>query len=227
LRGIPRAVAAIAVGLLVSARAPVLSAAERASDPSRACPCEASPEPHARLHDGFFVRAEAGLALLQASVSAPSRSRVRALGQASTLALGGTPARGLVVGGVLWASRLDPSFVEGGRQITPDDDSVKVTLARVGPFVSFYPDPRRGFHADASLALVLGSESNEKGKPLEPGFWGPGISFGIGHDWFIAQQFSLGVVSRAVFTRISRDSAAGPERWRTAGFELALSYTYH
>src|SRR5512147_287617 len=75
----------------------------------------------ARTHDGFYARSAPGLALLWAHVDGaagvPRRSGVRGVGQSGELALGGTPVRGLVVGGTLWTVRIDPVFIEGGRHV--------------------------------------------------------------------------------------------------------------
>lgn len=221
------------LGLALSLLAPSVAhargpATTAGSAPDEPCPC---PGPGARRHDGFFVRAEASAALLRASVrgalDAPGRSAAEGIGQASAVRVGMTPARGLVLGASLWAARIDPAFVEDGVRVVPDDDSVKWTVARVGPFASFYPDPRRGFHADLALSLVLSVESDTKGKPLEPGAAGPGFSVSVGHDWFVGAELSLGVFARAAFARTSRQRDGARERTLSEVLELGVAYTYH
>jgi hypothetical protein len=187
-------------------------------------------EPGDRLHDGFFLRAETGVVLLRAGVDdalVPGRTAIRGVGQSSAVSVGGTPWPGVVVGGSLWASRIDPTFTEGGVRIAPDDDSVKWTLLRVGPFLSFYPSPHSGFHADAALALALAVESDSKGKPIEPGAAGPSLTLGLGQEWFVSSELSLGLAARVAFTRVSRESEGRREHVTAELAELALSYTYH
>jgi hypothetical protein len=188
-------------------------------------------EPNQRLHDGFFFRAETGVVWLRAGVrdalGPPGRTGLRGVGQSTTISVGGTPWPGLVVGGSLWASRIDPSFIESGVRRVPDDDSVKWTLARVGPFVSFYPRPRAGFHADLALSIALAVESDEKGEPIEPGAAGPGLAVGLGHDWFVSSQLSLGLFGRVALIRVSRESDGREERTLGELLELGISYTYH
>src|ERR1041384_5058002 len=99
-------------------------------------------KPGERTHDGFFVGVRAGVALLfghEETIPAvpPFRTSLRGVGQSAEIAVGGTPRPGLVIGGSLWTARIDPTFVEGGRTVTPDDDSVKVTTARIGPFLDW------------------------------------------------------------------------------------------
>jgi hypothetical protein len=191
--------------------------------------CEAAPG--ARLHDGFFARSESGIAVLLATVSdsggPPFRSRVRGVGQGASISIGGTPAPGLVLGGTLWTSRIDPVFVEDGRDVAPDDDSVKLTLLRVGPLVDWYPHPDRGFHALAALALTVQFETDTKGNPLLPAAFGASLSTGAGHEWFLSSELSLGILGRVAFGHVNRAAADGHERMLFVIPELALSATYH
>jgi hypothetical protein len=194
---------------------------------ARSGECPATP----RLHDGFFARVETGLTLFRARARQPSafpeRTAIRALGQSTTLAAGATPVAGLVLAGSLWAARLDPTFYEHGQSRAPDDDSVKLTWARLAALVSYYPDPRRGFHVDASAGVALAVESDEKGNPREPGFAGPSAALALGQDWFVSSELSLGVSARATFSRVARSHEGQPEFLRPEMLELSFAYTYH
>ncbi len=210
---------------LTATAAPAFGRGPEAAAPSSEC------APQERLHDGFFARVETGLALFRARARQPSafpeRTAIRGLGQSTTLAVGSTPAPGLVVAGSLWAARLDPTFYEHGQSRAPDDDSVKLTWARLAALVSYYPDPRRGFHVDASAGLALAVESDEKGNPLEPGFAGPSAALSLGHDWFVSTELSLGVSARATFSRVARSHDGQRESLRPEMLELSFAYTYH
>lgn len=198
--------------------------------PAAPLPCRPS-DGGAYRHDGFLLRSAPGLALLWATVSGsagPSRrTGVRGVGVSSSLELGGTPARGVVVGGTLWTGRLDPVFIEGGKRVSSDDDSVKLTELRVGPFVDFYPRPERGFHASAAVTWVVEFESDVKGNAIQPGWYGASLATAIGHEWFIASEVSLGLLVRFAFGSLGRSSSAGSERLTFIAPELALTATYH
>ncbi len=201
----------------------VASGAENAPDPC-------APAAGARTHDGFFARSSPGLALLWAHVEgswSPHRSGIRAIGQGGELALGGTPAPGLVLGGSVWTGRLDPVFIEGGRPVSPDDDSVKLTQLRVGPFLDYYPDPRGGFHALIVMALVVSIESDTKGDAIEPLAYGWSLATGAGYEWFVSSEMSLGFLGRFAFGGVGRSVRGSPERTLFVVPELALSATYH
>jgi hypothetical protein len=186
------------------------------------------PVPGARFHDGFFARSESGIAVLSAFVSGGgTRSSVRGIGQSASLSLGGTPLQGLVLGGTLWTARIDPVFVEDGKDVAPDDDSVKVTLLRIGPLVDWYPHPGRGFHALAAAALTLQVETDTKGNPLVPAAYGASLSTGAGHEWFLSSELSLGILGRVAFGGLSRAASGGTERSLFVIPELSLTVTYH
>lgn len=172
-----------------------------------------------------------GLAFLWAHVEGaagePHRSGIRGIGQSGELSAGGTPFRGLVVGGSLWTARIDPVFIESGHTVSPDDDSVKWTALRVGPFVDFYPDEARGFHATAALGLIVQFESDTKGDPIEPLAYGMSLATGAGYEWFVLSDVSLGFVGRFALGVVARSGRGVDETTLFVVPELALSATYH
>jgi hypothetical protein len=188
-------------------------------------------DPGARRHDGFFARSDAGLAFLWANVSGsgapPNRTGIRGLGQSASISIGGTPKPGLVVGGTMWTARIDPSFIENGKTVTPDDDSVKVTMLRVGPFLDWYPDPSRGFHAQLAAAFTAQVETNEKGDAIKPAAVGASLAVGAGHEWFILDEISIGLLGRVAFGRVVREPSHGEEHMLWLVPELAFTATYH
>lgn len=196
--------------------------------PPAPCPPDDS---GAYQHDGFFLRSAPGLALFRAivtgSVQAPRRTSVDGVGASSSLELGGTPSRGLVVGGSVWTARLDPVFVEDGKRVSSDDDSVKLTELRVGPFVDFYPRPQRGFHASVGLSLVVQFESDTKGDAIRPVWYGASLATGVGHEWFIAGEVSLGFLARFALGSLRRSAGGVTETLTFVAPELALTATYH
>lgn len=201
---------------------------DRASSPGYGiCPVD----PGARLHDGFFARSEAGLALLEASVSDsgqhPRRSRIRAIGQSAAISIGATPASGLVVGLSIWTAILDPSFVEDGRTVVPDDNSVKLTLLRVGPMLDWYPNPRRGYHVFGSTGFAVQIEHDTKGNPIYPVPLGVTASTGTGYEWFVSDELSLGLLGRFAFGWLTHTPSSTPERMLFVSPELALGATFH
>jgi hypothetical protein len=219
----------LALGLVALVTPQPLSgdAGQRAPLPESVCLKDAGD----RRHDGFFARSEPGIAFLTAHVddrgASPRRSGVRGVGQSAAVSLGGTPLPGLVVGGTLWTARIDPVFTEDGVRVSSNDDSVKLTMLRLGPFLDWYPDERAGFHALANLTFDIHVESDEKGDAREPAAFGGSFGLGAGHEWFLASSFSLGAVARLAMGASGRAAPGGLERTLYAVPELLLTATYH
>jgi hypothetical protein len=220
----------VAVAFFGRAHAEPSSSGARSTTAGALTPCTDVAAPGDYEHDGFYLKGDLGLAFLSELVDAPGsptgRTRIRGFGESSVISIGGTPLRGLVLGGTIWTARISPSFVQRGKVVSPDDDSVKETLARFGPFVDFYPDPSRGFHTQAAVLLAIQVESDTKGNLSRPAAIGVAAAFGAGYDWFVSKQFSLGFIARLTFGYSSRTVGGSSERslWETP--EVALSYTY-
>jgi hypothetical protein len=213
----------------VAALSDVVHATPSGAPSPATAPCTCAPDPTARLHDGFFARADAGLSGFVAGVSgsASGRTRIYGIGQSGSIWIGGTPLPGLVVGGSLWTALIDPSFVEKGALISPDDDSVKLTLGRLGPFFDWYPNPRRGFHVQATIGLSVQVESDTKGHPIKPPGVGGAGAFALGYEWFLGNQFSMGLAARVAFGAVARSPSTGEERTFFEIPELAVTSTFH
>lgn len=206
---------------------PALDPAARAQTKRPELPCP-DVDPGKHLHDGFFARSDTGLAFYRARVSgSSSRTGIRGLGQSAGISVGGTPERGLVVGGTVWTAIIDPVFVERGRTVTPDDDSVKITLLRLGPFLDWYPDPARGFHTQAAASFTAQVETDVKGNALEPAALGAALSVGTGYEWFVSSELSLGLLGRLALGRVVRTPPEGEQDMLWLVPELALAATYH
>jgi hypothetical protein len=196
-----------------------------------AAPAPCRPHDGAYRHDGFFLRSAPGIAVLRAivsgSVGTSRRTGVDGFGPSSSLEVGGTPARGLVVGGNLWTAQLDPVFVENGRRVSSDDDSVKLTQLRIGPFLDFYPRPERGLHVSATASLLVEFESDTKGDAIRPLWYGAAFATAVGHEWFIAEEASLGILARFALGSLRRSYGGATETLTFIAPELALTATYH
>jgi hypothetical protein len=123
------------------------------------------------------------------SFSGPSvdgDASVSGLGSIGALALGGTPADGLVIGGLLRFA---------GATGTLETDTLEVrnatgALALLGVFVDWYPDPGDGWHVGGTAGP--GFVSLDSHLPEAGGVAFAGAVFG-GYDWWIGPEWSLGL----------------------------------
>jgi hypothetical protein len=144
-------------------------------------------DPTVRNHDGFYLRMGLGVGPL---VSAQASG----LGIPSELAFGGTPAPGLVLAvGNSGVAFPNPEDERGAGQLA---------FNAWGPLVDYYPDPRLGLHVQVSALFVYGLSSR---KDDVEAAYGPGwgAMLGGGYEWWIAEQWSLGVVLRANYYAVT------------------------
>jgi len=168
------------------------------------------------VHDGFYLRLGAGATYAIDSAESscvPERTPCTAAlvatlaspGIATEVALGGTISDGLVIGGGVFSHilfGLTSSEAELGGQAVAGAELNRVVFVLYGAFADYYFDPRGGFHVQGSLGLgtvLSGSGQLEDGRTIAGSHTatGPGLMVGLGYEWWIAGQWSAGLVLRA------------------------------
>jgi hypothetical protein len=153
------------------------------------------------VHDGFYLRVGAGLGLGFASVSTDSGvSKDFAVGGAGlglNCWIGGTPWRGVSIGGLISYHGLHDGHTEVDGNET--DEPIDMGLGMLGFFIDTFPDAQRGLHLGASLGLAgLRSEARSDAlnePPLSAHDYsagGLGFSGWIGYMGFVGPEWSLG-----------------------------------
>jgi hypothetical protein len=183
------------------------------------------------VHDGFFARLAVGPGLFRAGTGSSSDTRHFSGGAVSgELALGGTLGAGFVLGGSVLVNRVfalssKDDVIDGDE---PSLDGVSFTLDVLGMFADFYPDPKSGldFH------LFLGTGVLATTRPGNPGVDDPSglvVSGGVGYDWFVAEQFSLGVHARLTAGTLNVVESVGSSTTSVTTLVPALlaAGTYH
>jgi hypothetical protein len=188
------------------------------------------------FHDGFYFRGSIGVGTLafdqQSDWGPVPDGRVTGPGTASDLMLGGTPARGLVVGGALLATHApDPEF-EGNRlAVEPSTDA---SWFVIGPFVDFFFTPNKGFHlgAAAGPSAIWYRDLDPDSSDGREAYRGVGVAAWAGYDAWISSNWSIGGYLRAMAAWTTRqvDYSGSPlVDERANGRSLALLFTalYH
>ncbi|MEZ4372486.1 MAG: hypothetical protein R3B07_16795 [Polyangiaceae bacterium] len=151
-------------------------------------------------HDGFYFSAAVGAGYLSSSVdddfAGTSDPSLSGFGFAAMLLFGGTPAPGLVVGGGSMGGHFPtPEVEQGGAKFDSQDD---LALSLTGAFVDYYFNPKSGFHALGMLGFAALSPGGDA--DLATGW---GAALGVGHDWFVSEEWSLGVMGRLQYLSTS------------------------
>jgi hypothetical protein len=198
---------------------PIAAAQEPAEEPAEALssapglsgPVGLPPDEGARVHDGFYFRSAVGFAVMDERLESKDlaaggsvEARNRGIASVSDIAIGGTVAPGWVIGGGIFTADLVASTyrASGSSASVPpselDPGLRNVTL--VGPFVDFYPEVRGGFHVRGALGVstltpqVFGHPGTQRSEYLA---LGGGLMLGVGYDWWVADEWSIGVMSQA------------------------------
>jgi hypothetical protein len=183
------------------------------------------------VHDGFYLRVSAGLGGGHASISSDDRGvpsfDVGGAGMALNLWIGGTPWRGVAIGGMAALHGIGESHTEvEGRET---DEGMDAGTLLIGPFIDVFPDPQRGLHFGGSLALAgLGAAADSQALEdeldvVDYNGGGLGASAWVGYMGFVGPEWSMGGLLQltAFATGEKKD---GVER-RGSGYELSLSFS--
>jgi hypothetical protein len=169
-----------------------------------AAPAGAEP----RTHDGFYLRLALGIGGLRMDRTVEVETELapdRELVDDSTieggaghfeLTLGGTPARGLVIGGsVLTHSVSEVDIDREAGEDVPLDSPLHFSLW--GVTLDYFPDANGGFHFGGTAGIAVAFAQLPDEYDFEGiGGAGLGLSLGIGYDWWVADEWSLGMLGR-------------------------------
>jgi hypothetical protein len=187
-------------------------------------------------HDGFFLRVAVGGAYSWGSGSVytegdtlEGRFDLGGGGLTLQLAMGGTLANGLVVGGLIHsASAWSPTYeFEHGPVIEGGSAGQGV----LGPFVDYYFDPEAGFHVQfaAPLALVILEQEPERRFPTEnvQSVYALGAMVGTGYEFFVGPELAMGLLVAFHFTTGNLAGRNTRGDIVTTGLGALLSVTHH
>jgi hypothetical protein len=149
------------------------------------------------------------------------------------LAMGFTPGPGIVVGVGAYTVTI-PKPTLSMKDTTTGDYEYRVSqLSVIGPLVDWYFNPTGGFHAQASPGVATyvagAAEPKLEGAQAQAhtsvGF---GFMLGVGYEWWIGQQWSMGLLGRFVYGTTKGNDDRGVQ-WSHASYAPAvlISATYH
>jgi hypothetical protein len=201
-------------------------------------------------HDGFYAHFGLGFsgysdALKSDEVTPPGGGAettvegvVTGFATVSEVAVGGTIGTGFVLGLGLWSTTaLTTTFTPVDDDDLPAGVGVPEEFARpenfviVGPFIDWFFNPRRGVHFQAALGLATLSGINTESPRLRDRdtAFGGGLMLGLGHEWWVAGNWGVGVLGRLTAGIVTEEDDAGA-RWNHLVFafpSMLFTATYH
>jgi hypothetical protein len=188
------------------------------------------------LHDGFYLRfALGGGGFAAKGGLEPSSTygeyKISGGGIAMDLAIGGSPVPGLTIGGEYLFQQAVKPHVEY-RSISGEGQN-NLNFGLLGPFIDWYPNPEGGFHVGATLGLAFLGVSNQDGSTTRNSdgstntITGGGGALGIGYDFWVSRQLSLGILGKFFGASLSKDHSGLNEKYTVSGGSLLFSILYH
>jgi hypothetical protein len=186
------------------------------------------------VHDGLYLRISTGVGAYNERIDRPGQeSHVSVTGLAYTgdIAFGVAIQRGVVVGAGFWSTTVLASSTRSfNDEVTTSSAAQNPTSWVAGPWLDYYFDPRRGLHVPAALGFAVIDGLEVEGARLSrnnPAF-GAGLLLGLGYEWWIAEQCSLGIVARATAIAAVNKAEDGRSWFHLAGTapSILLSVSY-
>jgi hypothetical protein len=141
--------------------------------------------------------------------------------------IGGTLAPGLVLGGGLWVTPGLKFHNEIHGETTDLEDDYDLAFTHFGPFVDYYFDPKQGFHAMAAVGFAKLTLDDRSGLSSSTDASGYALTLGIGQDFWIGKQWSVGVLGRLTYAILNESPDNETADHRVIAPALLASFTYH
>ena len=180
----------------------------------------------AHLHDGFYTRL--GLGIGHISGTSENDSKINGWGVAPDIWIGGSPIPGLAIGATFsGVSAVNPhaditAADSGGRGPVSGDARGTLTYSIFGLFADYYPAPTGGLHFMGGVNYSVFQFKPEGGDGLDPAS-GFGLFGGLGYEWWIGNEWSVGPVARLHWASVS--DAGGSTSVLSPVF--LVGFTYH
>lgn len=175
-----------------------------------------------KTHDGFYLQLNAGLGYLSSSAEAAG-TKVTYSGVTipSSLLIGGTVGP-LVIGGAFFGDYApSPSASVNGSAAMSFTD-VTMTLIGIGMFADYYVDPHGGLHFQPFVGWG-GLNTSYKGNSGGSDPTGLVLALGGGYDWWVGDEWSIGVMGRLAYAPLSLNSVS----YNTIAPAILATFTYH
>lgn len=181
---------------------------------------EDKPPPAPETRDGFFLGFHPGASYMILK-GRDNDAKYTGVGVGLDVLIGGAPFEGFTIGGIIGGATFPSPKYSG-----PDADlvtSVDLNLFRVGAFLDYYTDPDSGFHLMAELGYGQVDTSGSKTSSATLG--GVFVAGGLGYDWWVSDNWSLGLLGRFGFGA-TEHSQSGTKQWLMLP-ALNFTATYH
>jgi outer membrane autotransporter protein len=183
-------------------------------------------------HDGFFLRMGLNVGPLKSTQKLEFNgeqfgedAKISGLTSGFDLMLGGTPVDGLVIGGALIATNSsDPTVESGGVERTANGSFI---FGGIGVFANYYLDPAEGLHFQGLLGFGSLDFVNENGSSAGNDPTGTFVGLGVGYDFWVSDEWSIGPVGRVLYGSFSTEEASSKLSYSYLYPSVGIAFTLH
>lgn len=185
----------------------------------------ASAQAEPKTHDGFYLQADLGVGYLSSSEEAgPAKTTYSGITTPFAFLLGGTVGPVVIGGGFFGDRAASPkaTYEAPGVSGSQDLNDVTLTLIGIGMFADIYPDVHKGLHIQPFLGWG-GLDASVNGNSGGSDPTGLVTAIGVGYDWWVGDQWSIGVMGRFAYAPLKLNDAS----FNTIAPALLATFTYH
>ncbi|MCE9672217.1 hypothetical protein LY474_30870 [Myxococcus stipitatus] len=182
-------------------------------------------DPGVHTHDGFYLRGQFGLGYTRAE-AADVDLAIKGISGSLDLEVGYAVFTNFIIYGKLFGSSVtNPDLEIDGDTIEGEaGDDVSSNYMGIGAGVTYYFMPANFY---ITGALVVNELSiTEDGDNVAETDAGVGIHLGIGKEWWVSDNWGIGIGAEVALGRIRSDSNDGDD-WNVAHFGLLFTATYN
>ena len=181
--------------------------------------------PGVHEHDGFMLRLAIGGGYGQSSTTVLNESwAISGPGSLFSLALGGRVTDSLIIHGEMYGATLfSPKFKIGGQTFEAIGDT-SLTMAGLGPGVTYYFMPINLYASATIAASFLSLQHGGASGSAKPGF---GTNIMVGKEWWVSDNWGIGLAGQFLFQKNSDTGPGADISWTSLGGGLAFSATYN
>jgi hypothetical protein len=212
--------ALLALGILGSVTAP---GSAQAQGPGEPIVTDAATAPGVHFHDGFYLRLGTGFGSYSEGIRQSGEDKmttVSGIASVTEFGIGGAVRPGLIFGGGVWTSTVLASArtVRGNAPPSEVIDS-RGDFQLVGPFFDYYSNPSGGFHMQGAVGVanVRGMSVDSVNYDKDSISVGAGLMFGVGYDWWVSNQWSIGILGRMAVAVTGQDDKSDVRWYHAVG----------
>lgn len=181
--------------------------------------------PPVREHDGIFFRVHIGPAYTQISAEeGGDELTISGSGGAFSIAVGHTVAPNLVLFGELFDDvAVDPTVEINGEDLGDADDVTAGAIGIGAGLAYYFPS---NFYVSGTLAMAKLSIQEDGDEEADTDF-GPGVSLQVGKEWWVANNWGLGVGLQVFAGTMSESIDDNEIDYTTTAAALVVSAVYN